>query len=119
MAALDYLRRAGLTVESVADRLRVSPVERITDPMRQFIREHLAELLAELNAANDPTRLAPTGEAKHTAWRITRSGQPIGYMVGQPMTYSEALAAVRWRWADAAIESADLRSPGGADARNC
>lgn len=32
MAALDYLRRAGLTVESVADRLRVSPVERITDP---------------------------------------------------------------------------------------
>jgi len=22
-------------------------------------------------------------------------------MVGQPMTYSEALAAVRWRWPDA------------------
>jgi len=41
MAALDYLRRAGLTVESVADRLRVSPVERITDPIRHFIREHL------------------------------------------------------------------------------
>lgn len=48
MAALDYLRRAGLTVESVADRLRVSPVERITDPIRHFIREHLAELQDEL-----------------------------------------------------------------------
>ncbi|WP_240153872.1 hypothetical protein [Stutzerimonas stutzeri] len=61
MAALDYLRRAGLTVESVADRLRVSPVERITDPLRHFIREHLAELLAELNAANDSTRSPAPG----------------------------------------------------------
>lgn len=120
MAGLDYLRRAGLTVESVADRLRVSPVERITDPLRHFIREHLAELLAELNAANDSThRPAPTSEPKRTAWRITRAGQAIGYMVGQPMTHSEALAVVRWRWADAAVESADLRSPVGADARNC
>lgn len=49
MAALDYLRRAGLTVETVADRLRVSPADRITDTMRQFIREHRSEL-----AANDP-----------------------------------------------------------------
>ncbi len=57
MAALDHLRRAGLTVECVADRLRVSPVERITDPMRQFIREHLAELLAELNAAKEDAPL--------------------------------------------------------------
>lgn len=108
MAALDYLRRAGLTVESVADRLRVSPVERITDPLRHFIREHLAELLAELSAAND-AQAAPeplqapeaTSEPKRAAWRITRAGQPIGYMVGQPMTYSEALAAARWRWPDA------------------
>lgn len=119
MAALDYLRRAGLTVESVADRLRVSPAERITDPLRHFIREHLAELLAELNAANDSTRPTPASEPKRAAWSITLAGQPIGYVVGQPMTYSEALAAVRWRWADAAVESADLRSPEGADARSC
>ena len=32
MAALDYLRRAGLTVESVADRLRVSPVNASPTP---------------------------------------------------------------------------------------
>lgn len=64
--------------------------------------------------ANDPQQPASaparpiepeaTSEPKRTAWRITRAGQPIGYMVGQPMTYSEALAAARWRWADADIQ---------------
>ena len=48
-----------------------------------------------------PTAPEATSEPKRTAWRITRAGQPIGYMVGQPMTYSEALAAARWRWPDA------------------
>jgi len=48
----------------------------------------------------------PTREPKRAAWRITRAGQPIGYMVGQPMTYSEALAAARWRWADAELDGA-------------
>jgi hypothetical protein len=108
MAALDYLRRAGLTVESVADRLRVSPAERITDAVRQFVRDHRAELLAELSAANDPTHPPapqPTSEPKRTAWRINRAGQPIGYMVGQPMTYSEALAVARWRWHDAELHN--------------
>lgn len=55
MAALDYLRRAGLTVETVADKLRVSPVELITDDIRQFVRKHRAELLVELSTANDST----------------------------------------------------------------
>lgn len=54
MAALDYLRRAGLTVEAVADKLRASPVERITPELRQYIVAHKVELLAELSAANDP-----------------------------------------------------------------
>lgn len=53
MAALDYLLEAGLTVESVADRLRVSPAERITDDIRRYVVEHKGELLAELTAAND------------------------------------------------------------------
>ncbi|MGY8822156.1 MAG: hypothetical protein ACKVLM_22490 [Pseudomonadales bacterium] len=109
MAARDYLRRAGLTVECVADRLRVSPAEHITDPMRQSIREHLAELLAELNAANDSTHIS-TIEPKRAAWRITRAGQPLGYMVGQPMTYSEAIAAVRWRWPDAELDGGPKES---------
>lgn len=50
MAALDYLHRAGLTVEVVADKLRVSPRERITPEARQYITDHKATLLAELAA---------------------------------------------------------------------
>lgn len=61
MAALDYLRRAGLTVEAVADKLRVSPFELITPELRSFIVEHKAGLLAELGASINlpaPTRPA-------------------------------------------------------------
>ncbi|MFD2407743.1 hypothetical protein ACFSVK_21650 [Azorhizophilus paspali] len=84
MAALDYLRRAGLSVEANGDKLRLRPVERITDAVRQFVRDHKAELLAELIAANDAqpapelphaTTAAPAAhpaEARRNAWTITR-----------------------------------------------
>lgn len=52
MAALDYLRRASLTVEAVDDKLRASPVERITPEIRQYIVSHKDELLTELTAAH-------------------------------------------------------------------
>lgn len=80
-------------------------------------------------AANDPQQptspparpTAPevTSEPKRAAWRVTRAGQPIGYMVGLPVTYAEALVEARWRWPDAAVENADQRQPEAADARNC
>lgn len=54
MAALDYLHRAGLTVEAVADKLRVSPRELITQEACQYIADHKAALLAELAAAMPP-----------------------------------------------------------------
>lgn len=54
MAAMDYLRRAGLTVEAVGDKLHVSPRERITPEARQYITDHKAALLAELAAAMPP-----------------------------------------------------------------
>lgn len=53
MAALDYLRGAGLAVELEGERLRVTPADLITADLRQFVRDHRAELLAELSAAND------------------------------------------------------------------
>ena len=53
MAALDYLHRAGLTVEAVAGKLRVSPIERITPELHQYLRDHKAEILIGLEAAND------------------------------------------------------------------
>lgn len=44
-----------------------------------------------------------TSEPRRTAWRITRAGRPAGYMVGQLMTYSEALTSALIRWPDAEI----------------
>lgn len=127
MAALDYLRRAGLAVELEGERLRVTPADRITADLRQFVRDHRAELLAELSAANDaqtaPEPLQATkapqpiptpapaaesapevaSEPRRNAWTITRGGRPICRMVGAPCTRTEALADARWRWPDADI----------------
>lgn len=127
MATLDYLRCAGLAVELDGDRLRVTPADRITADVRQFVRTHRAELLgdllAERVAANDPQTTAkappapaaptpkPAAEHAHAApnepqrntWTVTRDGAPICRMVGQPMTRTEALATARWRWPDADI----------------
>lgn len=48
MAALDYLHRAGLAVEIHGEHLRLRPSERITDNVRQFVRQHRDELFAEV-----------------------------------------------------------------------
>ncbi|WP_347505477.1 hypothetical protein [Pseudomonas anguilliseptica] len=47
MAAMEYLQRAGLAVEVIGGNLRLSPVDRITDAVRVFVRDHKPELLAE------------------------------------------------------------------------
>ncbi|MGE6994985.1 hypothetical protein ACQKIK_16490 [Pseudomonas sp. NPDC047961] len=47
--------------------------------------------------------LKATSEPMRTAWMISRAGQSIGYMVGQAMTYSEALDCALMRWSDAEI----------------
>jgi len=44
-----------------------------------------------------------TSEPKRTAWRIARAGRPACYMVGQLMTYPEALTSAVMRWPDAEI----------------
>tara|TARA_R110000850_G_scaffold152858_1_gene276168 strand:- start:1587 stop:1958 length:372 start_codon:yes stop_codon:yes gene_type:complete len=83
MAALDSLRRAGLTVVTVADKLRVTPVERITPDLRQHIMTHKAELLAELDAANENNR----------AKDDTQSNEPARH------TLTAATASPEWRQA--------------------
>ena len=50
MTALDYMARAGLTVEAVAGKLRAYPAERLTPEIRAFIGANKATLLAELEA---------------------------------------------------------------------
>jgi len=125
MAALDYLRRAGLAVELEGERLRVTPADRITADLGQFVRDHRAELVAELSAANEAqsaseppqapapptpapaTESAPEAASEPTrnAWQVTLNGNPICNMVmGAPATRAEALAEARWRWPDAGIK---------------
>lgn len=83
MTALEHLRRAGLTVEAAAGKLRVSPVERITPEIYRFIVEHKDELLEELAGI----RAAPAiSMAPSSAWlaRVARllDTRPAGLLEG-------------------------------------
>ncbi|MNB74602.1 hypothetical protein D3C75_212390 [compost metagenome] len=102
MTALEYLRRTGLVVELEGERLRVKPAKRITDNHRQYLRDHRAELVAELSAGNDPP--APTTtEPRRNAWRVTLRGKFLCVVIGESMTYIEALEVARWHWPDADV----------------
>ena len=94
-AAIDYLREHGLTAQMKGQRVVISPASRLTNDIRQYVKAHRLELLAEL-AAND-------GLERRSHWQITLGGKPICTMVGEPMTFSEALEAARYRWPDAEV----------------
>lgn len=49
---IHQLSDCGLTVRAEGNALVVEPRNLITDPLRQFIREHKAEIVAELLAAD-------------------------------------------------------------------
>lgn len=95
MAAIDYLTEKGFSAKVSGKRLVVSPASRLTDDVRKYIKAHRLELLAEL-AAND-------GQERRSNWRITRAGKPLCTLIGEPMTYPEALEAARWRWPDVEV----------------
>lgn len=96
MAAIDYLTEKGFSAKVSGERLVISPASHLTDDVRKYIKAHRLELLAEL-AAND-------GQERRSNWRITRDGKTLCTMIGEPMTYSEALEAARWRWPDVGVE---------------
>lgn len=111
MAALDYLRRAGLTVEAVADKLRVSPSELITPELRSFIVEHKAGLLAELGAGINPpasTRLAlrlvestspqAAADAPPAAPAPTPIPAPAAEAVSEPQRFIRSAATASPAW---------------------
>ena len=95
MAAIDYLTEKGFSAKVSGKRLVVSPASRLTDDVRKYIKAHRLELLAEL-AAND-------SQERRSNWRITRAGKPLCTLIGEPMTYPEALEAARWRWPDVEV----------------
>jgi len=62
MNALEYLRRTVFVVELEGEHLRVTPVKRITDNHRQYLRDQGADILTELSAVNGspaPTTIEP------------------------------------------------------------
>jgi hypothetical protein len=61
------------------------------------IKAHRLEIIETFRAASDHGPRRP-------AWRITCDGKPICMMVGEPMTYAEALEAARWHWPDAQVQ---------------
>ena len=102
MTALEHLRQTGLVVELEGERLRVTPAKRITDNQRQFLRDHRAELVAELSAETDHP--APTTtEPRRNVWRVTLRGKFLCMQIGEPMTYIEALETARWHWPNADV----------------
>lgn len=96
MAAIDYLKERGFVARKVGMRVSVSPASKLTPDVRQYIKSHRLELLAEL-AAND-------GQERRCHWQVTLNGKPLCTMVGEPITHAEALAEIRWRWPGAEIQ---------------
>ena len=96
MAAIDYLRDHGFSAKVKGNRLIVSPSSKLTPDIRQYIKLHRLELLAEV-AAND-------GEARRGHWTIITQGYPPFTMICQPVTYAEALTKARVRWPDATVK---------------
>lgn len=123
MAALDYLRQAGLVVELEGKRLRVTPASRITDEHRQYLSDHHGGLLAELEAANDPQIKAvpQQNEPQHvirsaatasTEWHQSRNLY-IGHLMrcdachAPTVRYCATGAALRQRYENTQMETSE------------
>ena len=95
MAVLDYLRGAGLAVEANGERLRLSPPDRVTPDVLQFVRDHRAELVTDLlterAAANDPQPAAEAPPAPAADHEPEAPGEP------QHFTGTAATAAPAWQ----------------------
>lgn len=94
-AAVDYLRRHGLSATRRGNRVFVTPKSGITEDVRQYVRAHRLELLAEL-AAND-------GAERRCYWQVSVPGHRPFRMTGEPMTHTEALVCAKRIWPDAEV----------------
>jgi hypothetical protein len=99
VAALDYLRVAGLAVELEGERLRVTPADRITADLRQFVRDHRAELVADLRAANDAQTAAEPPQAPAPATTPAPAAESAPEAASEPQHFirTAATATPEWR----------------------
>lgn len=94
-AAIDFLLLHGMTARANGKRIVVSPASKLTPDVRQYVKAHRLELLAEL-AAND-------GETRRTSWDVLIPGYGLRRMLGDPCTRAEALEHARDIWPGADI----------------
>ncbi len=95
-ASIDYLYENGLLAKVSGNRLVVSPASKITPIIRQYIKAHRLELIAEVSA-ND-------GLARSSHWRVVVPGYRPFTMISAPITRAEALAAAQSKWPKAEIQ---------------
>ena len=82
MAALAKIRRAGFDVALDGDRLKVVGASKLTTEQRAFLKEHKAELMAELRQEQEPKQevILPTsviccGACRHSV--LPPSTEPV------------------------------------------
>ena len=95
MSAMDYLRDRGISAKVAGNRLIVWPSSRLAQEERRYIKLHRLELMVEVEA-ND-------GEARRSHWTVLVTGYSPFTMIGEPMTYTEALVEARMRWPGAQV----------------
>lgn len=93
MAVLTYLKDNDLYAEAIrGERLRVWPQRNITPEVRDWIKQHKAQLIKELT---------PKGELR--AWHLRINGKAVT-MLSPCKTRSEAAASASARWPDYQVE---------------
>jgi hypothetical protein len=95
MGAIDYLREHGFDAKVKGNRLVVSPSSKLTPDVRQYIKLHRLDLMAEV-AAND-------GVSRSSHWSVAVPGYPPFTMTGPPISKAEALADAQARWPAATV----------------
>lgn len=101
MATIDCLLQQGFSIQVCGNGLKVSPASKLTSELREYIRSHRSELLAEA-AARD-------GETRRACWEVFIPGQGSCHVQGEPCTRAGVLAHARGIWPDAYITEANER----------
>jgi hypothetical protein len=93
---LNMARVEGLTLTLVGPRLTWRANHQPPERLLVELKSHKLEIIDALKAASEH-------QQRHSAWCISHDSKPLCMMIGEPMTYAEALEIARWRWPDAGV----------------